>query len=210
MPTLQHRAIRNRGRNFWAACICLLTTLGLGLPLAEPAGVPGVLITVQGQIRCTGFNVRQVGDKVYALTAAHCLGKDQVMLTDAMTAEGLGVGLPVFIVGDIAVLVYTSDKTVLILPLTDTRPGFGNPIWACGVVQEILQAVCFPGSWSGDSLTYKGYTVYLATLPVRSGFSGGPIGADKGVFAIYSIQLGASITGTTLVQPVIKFLEGLQ
>ena len=206
----------------------LLLTLLLLSPLstkADAAGLPGVLIAVQGRIRCTGFNVLQVGDKVYALTATHCLhqggsvtnlgtwsisGVLPAMLADALTGEQLGEGRPVYTNGDVSVLVYTSEKPVSTLPLTKDRPGFGNQVWGCGVVQDVMQAICFPGLWSGDSFNYQGHLFYIATLPVRPGFSGGPVGVGGTVFAIYSIQLGAALTGTTLVQPAIKFLEGVK
>ena len=211
MSTVQSRTVRLRRWRLCAFGACLLATLGLGLPVADAAGLPGVLITVNGRIRCTGFNTMQKGADVYAITAAHCLVVDKpITITEANTGILLGEAVVVFKHHDLAVLKYAHSSGLATLPLTASRPTFGAVLWGCGVLQEEREAICFAGLWSGDTVTYQDVKYPVATLPVRAGFSGGPIGYGDSVFAIYSLRIDNIIVGSTLVGPAITFLEGVK
>ena len=191
---------------------------------AEP--VNGIVALESARIKCSGVNVLQVGDKVYALTAAHCLtphaqidntlgvwkrdGWMPLAVLESGTGKYLGEAKPGFIAGDLAVVVYTTKETVSIWPYTKVKPAFGDLIWGCAVVVEDKQAICFPGFWSGYPYEYLGISVLMATLPARGGFSGGAVGVGKHVIGIWSIRIGEVLTGVAPIDPAIPYLEGVK
>jgi len=192
---------------------------------AEP--VNGIVVLESARIKCSGVNVLQVGEKVYALTATHCLtpnmkldgvlgvwkaagGWMPIAVQESGTGKLLGEGKPSFTAGDLAVIVYTTQETVPVWPYSIVKPAFGDPIWGCAVVVEDKQAICFPGLWSGYPYEYMGTRALIATLPARGGFSGGAVGAGKSVIGIWSIRIGEALTGVAPIDPAIPYLEGVK
>ena len=199
--------------------ICILTVSVA--QAAEP--VTGIVVLESTRIKCSGVNVLQVGDKVYALTATHCLtphnqidttlgvwrrdGWTPLAILESGTGKFLGEAKPGFIKGDLTVIVYTTKETVTVWPYSATLPVPGAPIWGCAVVVEDKQAICFPGLWSGYPYEYLGGKALMATLPARGGFSGGAIINVKYVFGIWSIRIGDQLTGVAPIGPAIPYLE---